>query len=244
MLLLYAIPVIMLVWVAVDACFHPAFVWACSDVGFLQEELPLWPASSDILVAKYHQWTTLGPRIAAFLVAGFLLVLSSVIAIQQGMVARVRIRMITALMFAATFLGVMTFQYENILWMSAQRRVAKRLPYFDAAVEPLIDEWPIESGVHPTLGEFFCSGDLPTTLYFRHAESYALSESAGISINRISGGGVQFSLEPHYRYVLEYHPSQQKPAVQRQTRFWIEILWRSAQLADGWYLTEYELVRK
>jgi hypothetical protein len=230
-------------WVLLDACFDPAMNWALVDLGFPEatDSAAYWmPGVSE----KYHQWSALGTRITALLFIAWALPVCVVISLGRIILIPRRKWHVTVFCFAAAVLIATFLMYDHLLWIGARRRVGGELPRFQVVAERLLEDWPSQRGQIPEIGEYFVHGERPGQLFFYNLDSFSLTESFGAFIDHLPDGGVMFSLEPHYRFLLEYHPNGGRPARMRETKYTIDTLIRSDRLAEGWYLTEYSYAGK
>lgn len=241
---LYVILLVIPVWIMLDACFHSSLVWARVDLGIPDEKGSILSSFPDSISTEDHQWSALGGRIIALLILAVAIPLLLTIAVARPIVGRPRKWPVVAIAFPLVGFVAVLHQYDNILWRAAQSRVKQAIPRFQTALDPLLAKWPTESGELPEAGKYVADIKRPDKLYLRELDSYARTESFGTFVNRLPDGGVSFSLEPHYLFVLEYHPAGHHPFAQHHSKYWIDTLQRSAMIGDGWYLTKYSSARK
>lgn len=236
--ILSVIAVVIPTWVLLDACFHPAMNWALVDLGFPEatDSAAYWmPEVSE----KYHQWPALGSRIAALRLIAYLLPICLVLSLARVIVIeRRKWRGITTASCIVVLMA--TYQlYEDLLWMGARHRVEGELSRFQAAADSLLDDWPSQPGYIPEISEYFAHERRPGQIYCYVPDSYSRTEAFGAFVDRLADGGVMFSLEPHYLFLVEYHPHGGQPATERETKYTIDTLTRSDRLTEGWYFTQY-----
>lgn len=248
--------IVMSVWIWFDACFQPALSWARVDLGIPDDVgldlIKLNSMGAAILLdsgkptffQSMHSISALGPRIGVmiFLLCGTAVsILLGVIHIMLNSVSKKYI-----FVFTMALLGIsaLVHQRENVLWLAVQQRVAKRLSSFRKALVPLNRKWPTTSGTHPEIGDYTANERFPGQLFFSNSTSYGVNETFGNFVTQLPEKGVSFSLEPHYLFQLEYHPPEHVPLAEVHSEFWTQHLVRSAEIDEGWYLTEYKPVRK
>ena len=245
------------IWMLFDASFQPAQTWARYDL-FIPDETGR--AISDMaqltqlaelisdrefpsLSEKVHAMTALGPRIIAMIVMLCGTALSFVLGTMHVILNRPEKRFVVTYLAIALGFTTTIHQYENILWVAVRHRVAPELPQFQEALVPLLQQWPTTSGSHPEIGEYFAHESNPDDIFLRNIFSYSTHESLGTFILKLPDGGVRFSLEPHYLFSLEYHPSNRVPLSTLPSKYWTEQLVRVSEIQNGWYLTKYRSTR-
>lgn len=246
---------VMPAWIFFDACFQPALTWARVDLG-IPDEMGLGylklNSISELSIAygkstffeRAHAISALGPRIGVmvFLLCGIpLAFLLSLMHIVLNGASKKYILVLTLVMCGITALY---YQQENLMWFSVQRRLATNLVPFQMVQKSLSESWPTTSGMLPEVGKYFAHEQRPGEIYLRDSVSYGIAESMGSNVRKLPDGGIAFSMGPHYLFLLEYHPPDCIPLNKLQSKDFSEFLVRSAEVDEGWYLTQYESVRK
>lgn len=242
-------------WIWIDACFQPALTWARVDLGIPDEigqgyiklnsmsELFIEHGRTSFF-EKSHSLSALGPRIGVmiFLLCGT--ALSILLSLMHSVLNSARKRYLLILTVTLLGIGALIHQQENLLWFSAQRRVANHLLPFQKVVKSVNREWPTTSGTLPEVGKYFAHEKMPGKLYFRNPASYDIAESLGGTVRQLPNGGVSFTLKPHFLFQLEYHPPGSVPLKILHEKSESAQLTRSAEIEEGWFLTQYMSVGK
>lgn len=232
--LIYLILIVIPVWILFDASFHPALICAQYDLGILDQ---VWRGGVD---GWYNVWSALSTRITSLLTILYALPFLVVIAVARVILTRPRKRHIVVISFALAAFTTICHQYDHMVWHASKHRVTKILPQFQAAIEPLRKQWPTESGSLPEAGAFFAHEQFPDEIMLQQFRPYGLNETFGYVVSRLPDGGVQFSLEPHYLFYVEWHPPSRRPTAEPDSETTVE----KAELATEWYLTQYPLIEE
>lgn len=244
-------------WLWWDASFQSAYTWARVDLSIpddMGEGYLKLSSLSDLMIPvteepsfyqRTHSFSVLGSRIAAMI---FIMCGSAVALLLAGTHVILRGASKTYLVgFTLVVCGLVfiTSQQDNLLWYAARHRISNDLPRFQRALEPLLQEWPARPGTLPEIGRYFAHEKRPGKLTPLGKTQYRTFEQFGADVEQLPDGGVSFALSPHYLYLLEYHPpGSSGPQVEISGDNWTSYLVRSDQLAENWYLTQYDAVRK
>lgn len=153
-----------------------------------------------------------------------------------------------AVLLMAGWMGLVT-SYERLDWWALQHRAPWSLPRFKLAAEPLLREWPTQSGSLPEAGTFQAN---PLTLALTdHRDYLPLSETFGGVIAKAEGGGLRFTLRNRENCWIEWHPPGIVPvpdvvepvrASSLTTTYHRILIDEVVTLDDGWYLVRYKSV--
>ncbi|QDU51078.1 hypothetical protein Pan110_34400 [Gimesia panareensis] len=253
---LFLVLIIVPAWLWWDASFRSAYTWARVDLGIPDamgegyldlsalSELMIQVTEEPSYYQRTHSFSVLGSRIAAMI---FILCGSAVALLLAGTHIILRGASKTYLVgFALVVSGLVVFinQQDNLLWYAVRHRISNDLPRFQRALEPLLQEWPTRPGALPEIGRFFAHEERPGKLTPLGKTQYRTHETFGADVEKLPDGGVRFALEPHYLFLLEYHPpGSSGPQVEISGDNWTSHLVRSDRIAEGWYLTQYDAVR-
>ncbi|MFH1301719.1 MAG: hypothetical protein ABIK07_11715 [Planctomycetota bacterium] len=242
-------------WIWIDASFQSALTWAQVDLGIPDETgrnfillnsmgaSYLEEAGKPTLYQKTHFMLELGPRIGVMI----LILCGSTIFIPLGLIHIVlngaSKKYIAVFTMVVCGIVALVYQRENLLWYSVQQRVSKKVPRFQTALEPLLQKWPSKPGTLPEAGNYFANEQLPGQLFLRNETTYGVDETFGTFITQLPDKGISFSLEPHYLFQLEFHPSERGPLTKVPGKDWTQHLIRTTKVAESWYLTQYKSVR-